>query len=239
MLRCLIVDDERLARLALRRLLEERGDVEIVGEADSVASARKLLAALDPDVVFLDVQMPGSSGFELLKEQVRAKVIFCTAYEQYAVRAFEVNALDYLIKPVGPEHVERALRRALGPAEAQPVANEALGAEDLVALREAHGLRFTPVRDITFVQAADDYSEVRLVSGVVVLVDVTLRRWEARLPAQDFARIHRSFLVNLRHVEAVQHVAGRWQVSLRGGPILTVSRRMASELKDRLRSAVP
>lgn len=239
MIRALIVDDERLARVALRNVLEERGDVEVVGEADSVGAAREKLQALSPDVVFLDVQMPGGSGFELFKDEVRAKVVFCTAYEQYAVRAFEVNALDYLVKPVAPEQVDRALRRLVRPAEMQPDVSEPLEADDLVALRETRGLRFTKVRDITYIQAADDYSEVRLVDGATALVNVPLRRWEARLPAADFVRIHRSSLVNLRHVEEVQHVDGRFQVVLRGGPALAVSRRMASELKQRLRWIAP
>lgn len=239
MIRALIVDDERLARVALRNVLEERGDVEVVGEADSVGAAREKLQALAPDVVFLDVQMPGGSGFELFKDEVRAKVVFCTAYEQYAVRAFEVNALDYLVKPVAPEQVDRALRRLVRPAEMQPDVSEPLEADDLVALRETRGLRFTKVRDITYIQAADDYSEVRLVDGATALVNVPLRRWEARLPAADFVRIHRSSLVNLRHVEEVQHVDGRFQVVLRGGPALAVSRRMASELKQRLRWIAP
>jgi two-component system LytT family response regulator len=239
MIRALIVDDERLARVALRTLLEERGDVEVVGEADSVGAAREKLRALSPDVVFLDVQMPGGSGFELFKDEVRAKVVFCTAYEQYAVRAFEVNALDYLVKPVAPEQVDRALRRLVRPAEPPLDVSEPLEADDLVALRETRGLRFTKVRDITYIQAADDYSEVRLLDGATALVNVPLRRWEARLPAADFVRIHRSSLVNLRHVEEVQYLDGRFQVVLRGGPVLPVSRRMASELKQRLRVIAP
>lgn len=236
MLRALIVDDERLARVALRSLLEERGDVEVVGEADGVAAARQRLAELKPDVVFLDVQMPGGSGFDLFAGGLTPKVIFCTAYEQHAVRAFEVNALDYLVKPVSPEQVDRALRRLQGPAD--PKAEDAAGPlllDDLVALREAHALRFAPARDITYILAADDYSEVHLASGKLALVDVTLRRWEARLPARDFVRIHRSTLVNLHHVERVEYADERWVVVLqRDAGTLPVSRRIGRELLDRL-----
>ncbi|MDP1821889.1 MAG: LytTR family DNA-binding domain-containing protein [Archangium sp.] len=229
--RALIVDDERLARVALRGLLEDHGGVEVVGEADSVAAARQRIAELHPDLIFLDVQMPGGAGFELFQDKLEAKVIFCTAWEQYAVRAFEVNALDYLVKPIQPEHLDRALGR-VAPLEAQ----RPLGLEDLVALRESQALRFASVRDITFIQAADDYSEVHLANEPTALVDVTLRRWEERLPTQDFVRIHRSSLVNLRHVHEVRHAHGRWEVVLRQGPTLAVSRRMASELRDRLRA---
>lgn len=230
MIRALIVDDERLARVALRGLLEERGDVTVVGEADSVATAQARVAELRPDVIFLDVQMPGGSGFELLRSGLAAKVIFCTAWEQYAVRAFEVNALDYLVKPVSPEQVDRALRRLGVPSG--PTGTLTL--DDLVALREAQALRFVAVRDISFIQAADDYSEVHLREGPTALVEVTLRSWEERLPPQRFVRIHRSTLVNLLHVQTVQHDAGRWDVVLEDGQRLVVSRRMAGELKDRL-----
>jgi two-component system, LytTR family, response regulator len=230
--RALIVDDERLARVALRRLLEERGDVEVVGEAEGVAVARARIAELAPDLVFLDVQMPGGSGFELFQGGLAPKVIFCTAYEQYAVRAFEVNALDYLVKPVAPEQLERALRRVSGTS---PVAPEArLSREDLVALRDSQSLRFAKVDDITHIQAADDYSEVHLREGAPALVDVTLREWESRLPPADFVRIHRSSMVNLRHVQEVRHIDTHWEVVLRSGRTLDVSRRMASELRDRL-----
>ena len=231
MFRVLIVDDERLARVALRSLLSERDDVEIIGEADCVQSARDQLEKTRPDVVFLDVQMPGGWGFDLFNQEVSAKVIFCTAFEQYAVRAFEVNALDYLVKPVDPEGLDRALRRLASP-EREPGA--ALNQDDMVALREAKGLRLVPVRDLLYLQAADDYSEVHLVDGSFALVNITLRSWEARLPASDFIRIHRSSLVNLAHLQQVSLQDGRWQVMLRGGTALSVSRRMASDLKKRV-----
>lgn len=233
--RALIVDDERLARVALRGLLAERDDVEVVGEADSTAEARKRVAELKPDVVFLDVQMPGETGFGLCDASLAAHVIFCTAYDQYAVKAFEVNALDYLMKPVGPEQIDRALRR-LGAREPAPTPTTKLTLEDQVALREPHALRLVPVRDVTHVLAADDYSEVHLVDGPPAMVEVTLRAWEDRLP-RDFVRIHRSSLVNLRHVAAVEHREGKWEVMLRGGLRLAVSRRMAGALEERLSNA--
>ena len=237
MLKVMIVDDERLARVALRGLLEERGDVEIVGEADGVASARRQLETLEPDVLFLDVQMPGGSGFELFASGgLKPKVIFCTAYERHALRAFEVNALDYLVKPVGPEQIERALKRLqVGGGERPIDAAAPLSLADLVSLREASTLRFAQVRDIVWIQAADDYSEVHLTRGTPALVDVTLRKWEERLPARDFVRIHRSSLVNLHHVAEVRFEQGQGQLVLRdGSPPLVVSRRMGRALKARL-----
>jgi two-component system LytT family response regulator len=228
MIRAFIVDDERLARVALRDLLLELGSVEVVGEADSVAAARERLASLAVDVVFLDVQMPGGSGFELVSRDLKPRVVFCTAYEHYAVRAFEVNALDYVVKPATPEALSRALSRV------RPAGEGALERGDLVALREAQSMRFVSVRDIVFILAADDYSEVHLTSGVPALVDVTLRRWEERLPASHFVRVHRSSLVNLDHVEALRAEDGQWRVHLRNAQTLQVSRRVAAELKKRI-----
>lgn len=234
MWRALIVDDERLARVALKSLLEERGDVQVVGEADSVLSARVQVSQVKPDVVFLDVQMPGGSGFELFAHGLEVKVVFCTAYEQYALRAFEVNALDYLLKPIDPAHVDRALKRLTVPG-GEPASSAALKLDDLVSLKEATTTRFAAVRDITFIQAADDYSEVHLVDAKSALVDVTLRAWEARLPSADFVRIHRSSLVNLHHVEAIESADGQGQVVLRGQTEpLVISRRMGRELRARL-----
>lgn len=237
MLRALIVDDERLARVALRSLLEERADVQVVGEADGVAAARLRIAELAPDVIFLDVNMPGGSGFELFSEGLSAQVVFCTAYEQFAVRAFEVNALDYLVKPVGPEQIDHALRRlrTTAPSTIEPTPVDVpLTLDDLVTLREANSLRFARVRDITHVRGADDYSEVHLAAGPPALVDVTLRRWALRLPPKDFLRIHRSSLVNLHHVSAAHFVDGQWQVHLTGGEApLVVSRRAGRALELR------
>lgn len=237
-LTALIVDDERLARVALRTLLEERDDVTVVGEANDVASARTQLAALKPDVVFLDVQMPGGSGFELLATPIAAKVVFCTAYEQHALRAFEVNALDYLMKPVGPEQVARALLRVRGsPPPPEPTA--VLSLDEPVALHEGQAMRLVAVRDIAFVQAADDYSEVHLRSGEMALVDVTLKRWQARLPETHFVKIHRSCLVNVGQVTQVVTEDGRFELELAGGRRLAVSRRLATDVRERLGARAP
>jgi two-component system LytT family response regulator len=228
--RTLIVDDERLARVALREVLAERPDIEVVGEADCVSLARERVAALRPDLVFLDVQMPGGSGFELFRERFEPRVVFCTAYERFAVRAFEVAALDYLMKPVSREQVDRAMARLGGSSDASGV----LEIDDLVSLREASAMRLVQPRDITFIQAADDYSEVHLAQGPSALVAVTLRRWEERLPSEWFVRIHRSSLVNLRHIESVRSSESGAVVVVRGGPELAVSRRMAGDVRRRL-----
>ena len=236
----LIVDDERLARAALARLLGERDDVEVVAQAQSVADAAEALNRLEPDLVFLDVQMPGGSGFELFERtQVGADVIFVTAYDEHALRAFEVNALDYLVKPVSPDDIERALSRLAPTGQPQVPAPDGrqppLSLDDVVCLHEGPSMKFVAVKDICFIRAADDYTEAISTQGRTVLTNASLRTWEERLPTHAFARIHRSTMVNLLHVEDVVQEASSWLVHLRGQPQpLTMSRRYAQALKKRL-----
>ncbi|MDX2012051.1 MAG: LytTR family transcriptional regulator DNA-binding domain-containing protein [Myxococcaceae bacterium] len=227
--RVFLVDDERLARVALRQLLDEHGGVEVIGEADSVASARAKLRELSPDVVFLDVQLGDGSGFEVLTSSDSWRTVFCTAWSEYAVRAFEVNALDYLVKPATPEVVARALARV-----GSKPASMGLRDDDLVTLREAQSMRLVPLSQVEFIKAADDYSEVHVSAQPMALVEVTLKDWEARLAGTSFVRIHRSTLVNVKHVASLRQDAGRWAMTLRSGATLEVSRRLAAEVRERL-----
>lgn len=227
--RVFLVDDERLARVALRQLLEEHGGVEVIGEADSVASARAGLSGLSPDVVFLDVQLGDGSGFEVLSAAATWRAVFCTAWSEFAVRAFEVNALDYLVKPATPEAIARALGRVSSKPE--PIG---LRDDDVATLREAQSMRLVPLAQVEFIKAADDYSEVHIAAQPMALVEVTLKDWETRLANTSFVRIHRSTLVNLKHVSSLTNEGGRWAMTLRSGAILEVSRRLAAEVRARL-----
>ena len=233
--RALIVDDERLARAGLRKLLEAREDLEVVAEASNVDLAIESLEKHKPDVMFLDIQMPDASGFELFdRVEVRAHVVFVTAYSEHALRAFEVNALDYLVKPVDPRDIERALSR-LGTEPLSPRDDsKLLTLDDVVVLHEGQRIRFARVAEIVFIASADDYSEVHLASGTTVLVGVTVKRWEERLPSVRFARIHRSFLVNVAFINDVIQESGQWRVNLRTKnreKTLPMSRRFAQSLK--------
>ena len=232
--RALIVDDERLARVALREVLEIRPDVEVVGEADCIDTAVQLVGELRPDVIVLDVQMPGESGFDLFdRAEVTASVVFVTAYDEYAVRAFEVNALYYLVKPVGPEQIDRSLKRLC--TTEPPAPTRPLDLDDVVCLNEGQSMKFASVKSIVFISAADDYTEVHTDSGKVALVPTALREWEERLPAERFARTHRSTLVNLSYIDEVLHEGGTWTVTLRGvEATLPMSRRFAQALRKRL-----
>ncbi|MEM1414297.1 MAG: LytTR family DNA-binding domain-containing protein [Myxococcota bacterium] len=243
--RVFIVDDERLARMALRDALADRGDVTIVGEADSVDTAVSGIARCDPDIIFLDVQLLDGNGFQVLERvAVRGHVVFVTAYGSHALRAFEVNALDYLVKPLEPEHVARALARAATTSRTGALATHPGSAsdhvprfrmDDRICLQDARSIKFCRVHEIAFVGAANGYGEIHLVNGAVLLVSQRLKYWEERLP-EAFTRIHRSTLVNLELIDELQLRASGWQLRLRGHPEpLPVSRRLVPGLKARLR----
>lgn len=188
--RALLVDDERLARRRLQKLLRAYDSVEIVAEAGNVDSAvAALLENPGIDLIFLDIQMPGGSGFELFSRvQPTADVVFVTAHDEHALRAFEVDAVDYLLKPVDPARLERAL--------AKVDARHSVGGAR-ICLPATGGARFVAAEEVVCVRAEGDYTEICLGSGDRELVRVTLRGWEERLPTDAFIRVHRSALVRI------------------------------------------
>ena len=234
-MRALLVDDERLARVELRRLLALHPQVQVVGEADSVESAVRQVEALQPELVFLDVQMPGASGFELLSRlpEARFQTVFVTAHDAHALRAFEVNALDYLLKPVHPERLARTLARLEGAHVEPEGPRPKLAEDDLLLLEEGGRSRFVKVGHIVCLCGAGDYAEVVTEDGKRTLSSRPLKDWEARLPERLFARIHRSALVNLSYVERVEKGPGA-QVHVRGlREPLPLSRSHAAQLRER------
>ncbi len=243
-MRALIVDDEPPARRELRRLLAAHPEVEIVGEAGSARAAQAMLRDDPPDVVFLDIQLRESSGLDLVPAvESRTAIVFVTAFDRHAVRAFELNALDYLLKPVEPERLAIALRRvaeraAASPPVAAPLEPESspLESRDWLFLKSGERAEFVAVGDITHITAEGDYSLVHSVGGVSRLAHVSLQDWERRLPAQEFLRIHRSTIVNLRHVLRLEAWTNQgYRVHVRGVPEpLTISRRYAGRMKERM-----
>lgn len=221
-LRALLIDDESPAREMLRALLAPHAErVEIVGEARSVSQAVELCARLRPDVLFLDVHMPREDGFALLPRLAPPlpEIIFVTAHDAFAVRAFEVNALDYLLKPVAPARLAAALAR-LGnlPAPPAPAPPMALTPSDTLVLRSDQSLRAAPVVSITHIEAEENYTRVHLSDSPPMLLRRALGEWERLLPPDLFVRIDRSLLVNLGAVraldtrsrdEALLHLLGR------------------------------
>ncbi len=233
-----IVDDERLARRELRTLLEEAHaeQVHVVGEAASVADAARTVEATDADLVFLDITLAQESGFDLLPRLgPDVDVVFVTAHDAYAIRAFEVNALDYLLKPVEPERLAVTVSR-LAAAQPPAPARETVAYEDRLFLRLGQERAFVRVRDIVAIEADGDGSTLRLAPHLARKPSAkSLREWEERLPDRHFVRIHRSAIVNLEYVERLEPWSHASQlVYLRGLPEpLTMSRRFGARLRDR------
>jgi two-component system LytT family response regulator len=232
--KALIVDDERLARKKLRSMLVGFSNIEIIGEADSAATAVKPIQNDNPDVIFLDIQMPRASGFELLEQiETAAKIIFVTAYDEYAIRAFEVNALDYLLKPVNPERLAQAIERLSGAAEKK--SEKYFEYEDLILADSGRKSKFIKIASIKCVLAAGVYSEILTGENEKFLFLRSLSEWENRLPAKNFLRIHRSTIVNLEFIERIEkklNQARRIYLRDNGEPF-TISRRYAAQLKDK------
>jgi two-component system LytT family response regulator len=235
-LRALVVDDERLARLALCTLLAGARDVKVVGEASGVDEAEALIRRERPQVVFLDIQLRGESGFDLLARNAGTfHTVFVTAFDAHAVRAFEVHALDYLLKPVDPARLAKALARARDPAAAPATATPAYRYDDLFFHDDARCPRFIRIRDIAFVRAAGNYTELHFAAGPPALVLRALSAWETQLAGAPFARVHRSLLVNLDFIERIERGRGySYDLFVRGHAApLSMSRRRATELKGR------
>lgn len=248
--RALLIDDEPLARLELRRLLAAHPAVEAVGEAGTINDARALLGRADYDLVFLDIQLRGGSGFDLLDSvKPSAQIVFVTAYDRFALRAFEVNALDYLLKPVTPARLKATLQRlgeartlAIAPASttvAAAPAGQRLTMEDRVFVKADGTTRFVPVASICAVRSAENYTELVLEGGQTLLVLRTLKSWEETLPEAQFVRIHRQVLVNLARVKKIERSGDDEVVFHLDVPVspLSASRRALAELRSKFAAA--
>lgn len=230
----LLVDDERLARKELRSMLVEHEIIDVVGEAENVAQAIQLVRDTEPDVVFLDIQMPGESGFMLLEQiQSNFKVIFVTAFDAYAIRAFEVNALDYLLKPINPARLAQAIER-LSLHDVVPTQTaRPLEYEDRLFIEVDERSRLLKVSDIVVISATGDYSKIISADGQKSLVLKSLKDWEGRLPEKHFTRIHRSTIINVEYVERVESWFNRsYRIHLKHfEEPLVMSRRYAARFK--------
>jgi len=227
-MKAIIVDDEALARRELRRLLKEHDWVDIVGEAANIEEAFILTQQLNPGLIFLDIQMPGGSGFDLLSRlDEPPQVIFTTAYDQHAVRAFEVNALDYLLKPIEPERLAAALNKV---NSRDPRPSDVL---ERVFVRDGSRCWFITLREVRLLSAEGNY--LRLSWGTLQpLLARPLTVLEQRLDPGLFFRANRSQIINLDFIEAVEvGLGGRLHVQLRGGPEVEISRRQAQLFRRR------
>jgi len=234
--KAIIVDDEYLARSDLKAILHDIGSIEIIGEADSIMQACILIENNELDFVFLDIQLTGESGFDLLEFiHEGTEVLFVTAYDKYAIRAFEVNALDYLLKPVHPDRLKLALSKIEGKIS---TGNEKKNFEynDNAFIKLDKAYRFLKICSICKIMAADDYSELHLNNGKKLLAHKSMKEWENRLPGQYFCRIHRSTIINIEEVEKIEPWFNRaFHVYLKNNDEpLVMSRRYFLILKKKL-----
>jgi two-component system LytT family response regulator len=244
MMRCVLVDDEAPARERLRDLLGQASiDVEVAGEAGSGKEAVPLIHETRPDVVFLDVQMPVIDGFEVVELLVppRPHIVFVTAYDEHALRAFEVHALDYLTKPVRLERLDRTLAHLAGlaaPRDLSALGRLRAGGElQRLTLHGGGRLHVVPVGSVRFFEAEEKSVFAALKEGKL-RTDFGLDELETRLDPQRFLRIHRSYIVNAAAVrELVPWFSGTWQVKLDDGTQLPVARRRVAAVKQLLGSA--
>ena len=239
----LIVDDERLARRELRRLLEPHEGVTVVGEAANADEAEGAVREHDPDLLFLDVQMPGDSGFDLLERlDAVPDVVFVTAYDEYAIKAFEVNALDYLVKPVEPERLAEAIetvRSRAGNGDPQAVAAEAtppptLTAEDQVFVKDGKQCWFVQLADVRLFEAAGNYTRLYF-DEEEPLIHRSLSYLQDRLDPDRFFRASRQHILNLAWVDDVTPWSkGKLKATLEDGTEVELSRRRSKQFREQL-----
>ena len=236
-LKTLVIDDEWLIRAELKRLLSEYDEIEIVGEAAHLSEAIELMQKFKPDVIFLDIQLSGESGFDLLeKTQVSCEVVFVTAYDQYAIRAFDVNAMDYLLKPIKKERLARTIQRLLKNETQISKPSEKVKYDDVVYLMINGSLKFVRIKSLKCIIAQGNYSDIIYIDGKKDLVSKSLQEWEEILPEKYFARIHRSTIVNFEQVEKVEKCENQTcLVYIKNfHEPFTMSRRYAAKLKKML-----
>lgn len=246
-IRCLLVDDERLARELLRRLLAAYPAFEVVGESEDVFVAAAAIRRERPEVVFLDVQMPDGTGFDLLRDLPPdpPAVVFITAYDRYAVRAFEVNAIDYLLKPVEPPRLQTALQRLQGllgkgdVVEEPPPPLPMLRGDDQVFIKSGLAGWFVGVNDILFITADRNYTHVVVADGRKAMIRETLGSWLARLPQKAFVQVDRATVVNLARIIRTNLRDRNATVHFGGGhATLELGRSAVTRLRTAMRQAV-
>ncbi len=241
-MKALLVDDERLARNELRRLLAAHADIEIAGEAVDVEDALGKIDTLRPELLFLDVQMPGADGFSLLErlDPPLPAVIFTTAYDEFAVKAFEFNALDYLLKPVDPNRLVAALEKLRHRGSGAPFGDAAgapmhrLSLEDKVFVREGDRCWFVPVKNIRLLESEGNYTRVHFDDNKPQLFR-SLTAMEERLDPKHFFRANRKQVINLAWVDGIEPwFSGGLLVRLKGGLKVELSRRQAQDFRERM-----
>ena len=236
-MKALVIDDERLARKELISLLSQYPHIEIVGEAINADDAEEKIITLKPDVLFLDIQMPGRNGFELLESLDNVpKVIFTTAYDEYALKAFEVNALDYLLKPIRKERLDECIDKMLTDQSQEKMSSEVeeykLGLKDQVFVKDGDKCWFVKLADVRLFESDGNYIKVYF-DNFKPMIHKSLNALDKKLDDRSFFRASRKHIINLSWVEGIESwFNGGLLVKMKGGEKVEVSRRQASKFKD-------
>lgn len=243
MIKAILIDDERLARTELRKLLVEFPEIEIIAEAANASEGVERIEAMNPDLIFLDIQMPGKTGFEMLGELHKVPhVIFTTAYDEYALKAFEVNALDYLLKPVEPKRLADAIQK-LQQLEDKDYSNGAsansgfinrslLGDESQVFVKDGERCWFVKLSEIRLFESVGNYAKVYFGTNKPLILK-SLNALEERLDEKTFFRANRKHIVNLKMIDKIEpYFNGGLLLDMKGGEKIEVSRRQTVKFKE-------
>src|SRR6476660_106972 len=238
-MKAIIIDDERLARTELKKLLQDFPEVEVVDEAANAEEGLTKIEGLHPDLVFLDIQMPGKTGFDMLAQLERSpQVIFTTAYDEFALRAFEVNALDYLLKPIEPKRLADAIQKLhfSENKELKPLTenfnNSILSENDQVFVKDGERCWFVKLSDIRLFESVGNYAKVFFASNKPLILK-SLNALEERLDDRMFFRANRKHIINLRMIDKIEpYFNGGLLLEIKGGEKIEVSRRQAVKFKE-------
>jgi two-component system LytT family response regulator len=239
MIKAFIVDDEPLAREVVKKHLQKYTDIVLVGEANDGFEALKLIPEAKPDLLFLDIQMPKINGFELLELlSENPSVIFTTAFDEFALKAFEVNALDYLLKPFSEERFDSAVSKKrnaeLNGEPKRDIPLQIIHEQNRIVVKDGTEIKIIPINEVDYIEAYDDY--VKIYQGKkYVLKKQTMNHFEQVLPKDQFIRIHRSYILNVNELTKIESYEKNSYVAiLKSGTSIPISRSSYSELKARL-----
>ena len=237
-IKAIIIDDERLARNELKKLLEQHPEIEIIDEASNVDEGVEKIGLSHPELIFLDIQMPGKTGFDLLAELERTpKVIFTTAYDEFALKAFEVNALDYLLKPIDPKRLADAIQKLQAEIELERASLSGntrgpLSESDQVFVKDGEKCWLVKLEEIRLFESVGNYAKVYFSTNKPLILK-SLNALEERLDEHVFFRANRKHIINLHWIEKIEpYFNGGLLVELKGGEKIEISRRQTVKFKE-------
>lgn len=234
-MKAIVVEDSRLAREGLVRMLGQFAALEVVGQAEHPDSALELIGATRPDVIFLDIHMPGATGFDLLAALDYApRIVFTTAYSDYAIRSFDFNTVDYLLKPISQERLAAAVAKLVGEPGTAPQSATPLGIDSRMFVKDGERCHLVTLSDIHYIESCKNYVQI-FFGKERAYVKKALASIEERLPRKHFFRANRQCIINLHAIGSIEESIGLgYVVTMQDGRVVEISRRNAAELKDLL-----